>query len=162
MLAPPQQFADVELVSAAGIRQALNLGRALFPYVVVDLDNSFTPEQVQAVQQADVVLLVLRLDFTCLRNARKTLEQLDRIGVSRDRVRLVVNRYGQAKEVPAKQAEEALGMKIVHFVPEDAKTINRANNNGVPVVQESPSARVSKSIIELAVSVNGRHGKKSP
>jgi Flp pilus assembly CpaE family ATPase len=77
-------------------------------------------------------------------------------------VRLVVNRYGQAKEVPAKQAEEALGMKIVHFVPEDAKTINRANNNGVPVVQESPSARVSKSIIELAVSVNGRHGKKSP
>ncbi len=156
LLAPPEQLADVGLVSADGIRMALNLGRALFPYVVVDLDNSFAPEQVQALQLADVVLLVLRLDFTCLRNARRTLDQLGQLGIGRDRVRVVVNRYGQAKEVPAKQAEEALGVKIVHYIPEDPKTVNRANNNGTPVVQESPSARVSRSLIDLAASVNGR------
>jgi pilus assembly protein CpaE len=160
LLAPPQQFADAALVSAAGVRQALSLGRALFPYVVVDVDNSFTPEQVQAVQLADEILLVLRLDFTCVRNARRTLEHLERIGVPKERVKVVANRFGQAKEVPAKQAEQVLGVKIVHYVPEDARTVNRANNNGTPVVQESPSAKVSKSLIELAVSVNGRATKK--
>lgn len=156
LLAPPQQFADVELVSVDGIRQVLNLGRTLFPYVVVDLDHSFAPEQVQVLQQADVILLVMRLDFTCLRNAKRTLEHLELLGIDRDRVRVVVNRYGQAKEVPAKQAEEALGVRITHYIPEDAKTVNRANNNGTPVVQESPSARVSRSLVELAASVNGR------
>lgn len=156
LLAPPQQFADVGLVSVEGVRQALNMGRALFPYVVVDLDNSYTPEQVQVLQQADVILLVMRLDFTCLRNARRTLDQLEQLGIDRERVRVVVNRYGQAKEVPAKQAEASLGVRIAHYIPEDSKTVNRANNNGTPVVQESPSARVSKSLVQLATSVNGR------
>ena len=41
--------------------------------------------------------------------------------------------------------------------PDEPKTVNRANNNGVPVVLESPSARVSKSVTQLAISVNGRH-----
>ena len=60
----------------------------------------------------------------------------------------MVNRYGQPKEVPAAKAEEALGVKIAHYVPEDPKTVNRANNNGVPVVLESPSAKVSRSLTQ--------------
>jgi pilus assembly protein CpaE len=157
LLAPPRFIADTAFVTPDGIRQTLSLGRTLFPFVVADLDHSFAPEQVQVLRAADVILMVLRLDFTCLRNAQRTLEYLEQLGVSRERVRLVVNRYGQAKEVPAAKAEAALGVKVAHYVPEDAKTVNRANNNGVPVVLESPSAKVSKSLLSLAASVNGRH-----
>jgi pilus assembly protein CpaE len=158
LLAPPRSLADVGLVTADGVRQALNLGRGLFPYVVIDLDHSFGPEQLQALRMADVVLVVLRLDFTCLRNTQRTLDYLEQLGISRDRLRVVVNRYGQAKEVPAAKAEEALGRKIFHYVPEDAKSVNRANNSGVPLVLESPWAKVSRSLTKLAHSVNGRHG----
>src|SRR5205823_1273158 len=105
----------------------------------------------------DVILLVLRLDFTCLRNAQRVFDYFDQVGISRDRVRVVVNRYGQAKEVPAGKAEEALRVKVAHYIPDDAKTVNRANNSGVPVVLESPSAKVAKSMVALAASVNGRH-----
>jgi pilus assembly protein CpaE len=155
LLAPPHSFADIGHVTGEGVAQALHLARSLFPYVVVDLDHSFREEQVQVLRQADLVLLVLRLDFTALRNARRALEYLGQLGVSRDRLRLVVNRYGQPKEVPAAKAEEALGVKIFHYVPDDPKTINRANNNGVPAVLESPSARVSKSLTRLSASING-------
>src|SRR4029453_8879252 len=141
--------------TAEGIRQALSLARNLFPYVVMDLDHSFREEQLQAIRQADIILLVLRLDFTCLRNTRRTLEYLEQVGINKQRVRVVVNRYGQAQEVPPAKAEEALGVKIFHYIPEDAKTINRANNNGIPAVLESPSAKVSKSVSKLAASVNG-------
>ena len=58
--------------------------------------------------------------------------------------------------MPAAKAEEALGTKIFHYVPEDPKTVNWANNNGVPMVLESPSAKVSRSVAKLAQSVNGR------
>jgi pilus assembly protein CpaE len=156
LLAPPRWFPDAVHVTADGVRQVMNLSRSLFPYVVADLDNSFGPEQVQVLRQADVVVLVLRLDFASLRNAQRALEYLEQLGVGRDKVRVVANRYGQPKEVPASKAEEALGVKIAHYLPEDAKTVNRANNNGIPVVRESPSARVSKSLTTLAASVNGR------
>jgi pilus assembly protein CpaE len=160
LLAPPRMLADIGYVTPEGVRQALTLARTLFPYVVIDLDHSFREEQLQALRQADLILLVLRLDFTSLRSARRTLDYLEKAGVARDRVRLVVNRHGQPKQVPPAKAEEALGSKIFHYVPDDPRTINRANNNGVPAVLEAPSARVSKSLASLAQSVNGRQKGK--
>jgi pilus assembly protein CpaE len=157
LLASPRLYADITAVTPEGVRRALDLARALFPYVVIDLDHSFRAVQMEALRQADIVLLVLRLDFASLRNARRTLDHLEPLGIDKERVRLVVNRYGQPKEVPAVKAEEALGVKIFHFIPDDPRVVNRANNNGVPVVLEAPSTRVSKSVTRLAVSINGHH-----
>lgn len=158
LLAPPRMLADVHLVTPEGVRQALSLARSLFPYVVIDLDHSFREEQLQAIRQANIILLVVRLDFTCLRNTRRTLDYLGQSGISMERVRVIVNRYGQAQEVPAGKAEEALGVKIQHYIPDDPKTVNRANNGGVPVILENPWAKVSKAVSKLAASVNGRSG----
>jgi pilus assembly protein CpaE len=156
LLAPPANFRQVKDVTADGVRQSLTLARSLFPYVVLDLDHTFRDEQLQALKMADTILLVFRLDFASLRNANRTVEYLARLDIRPEKVRLVVNRYGQAQEVPVAKAEEALGMKVFHFVPEDAKSVNRANNNGVPVVLDYPSAKVAKSLSALAHSVNGR------
>jgi pilus assembly protein CpaE len=157
LLAPPRTLADVSQVTAEAIGKVLALGRSLFPYVVVDLDHSFREEQDQVLRLANVVLLVLRLDFASLRNAQRTLDYLTgHLGLARDKVQLVANRYGQAREVPAAKAEEALGAKIRHYVPDEPKTVNWANNNGVPMVLGSPSAKVSRSVVKLAQSVNGR------
>ncbi len=157
LLASPLQYSEIEHVTPESLRTVLNLGRTMFPYVIVDLDHNFHAEQVDVLLQADIILLVLRLDFASLRNARRSIEHLERLGIDRKRLRLVVNRYGQPKEVPFAKAEEALGLKIFHYVPEDARTVNRANNSGVPVVLESPSAKIAKSVVKLAISVNGQH-----
>jgi pilus assembly protein CpaE len=156
LLSPPRSFTDISHVTAQGVSDALALGRSIFPYVIADLDDSFHSEQTQTLRQSDVVLLVLRLDFTSLRNTQRTLDHLTQMQIHRDRVRVVVNRYGQPKELPAGKAEEALGVKIAHYVPDDPKTINRANNHGIPAVLDAPSAKVAKSVLQLAHSVNGR------
>ena len=125
--------------------------------VVVDLDHGYRDVQVRAIRQADVILLILRLEFAALRNTRRALEHLEQLCIYKSRVRLVVNRFGQPKEVPAAKAEEALGVKIFHFVPYDPTAVNRSNNNGVPFVLEAPSAKVSRSVTRLAMSINGAH-----
>jgi pilus assembly protein CpaE len=156
LLAPPRWIPDAAFVTPDGVGLVIGLAKSVFPYVVMDVDNTFAPEQVLALREADVIVLVMRLDFASLRNAKRAIEYAAHVGIDRDKIRVVVNRYGQAKELPAARVEEALGVKIAHFVPEDQKTVNRANNNGIPVVRESPSARVSKSLMTLAASVNGR------
>jgi pilus assembly protein CpaE len=157
LLAPPRTFADIAQVTPEGLDQVLNLARVVFPYVVADVDHAYTGLQSRAVCQADVILLVLRLEFAALRNTRRALDYLEQLGVDRNRVKLVVNRYGQPKEVPAAKAEEALGIKIFHYVPDDPKAVNRANNNGTPFVLETPLAKVSRSVTRLAMSINGSH-----
>lgn len=156
LLAPPQNLADVAHVRSDGVGQAVAMARASFPYVVVDLDHSYDEEQLVVLRQADVVLVVFRLDFISLRNVHRTLHHLEKLEISGDKVRLVVNRHGQPQEVPLGKAEEALGRKIAHFVPEDAKVVNRANNNGVPVVLDAPSSKAARSFVQLAMSVNGQ------
>ena len=159
LLASPLKFSDVPFVTPEGVRKTLVQARLMFPYIVIDLDHSFHSEQMEAIRQANLILIVLRLDFASVRNARRTLDYLEKLGIGRDRMQVVVNRYGQPKEVPFAKAEEALGLKISHYIPDDPTTVNRANNDGVPLVIASPSSKVSKSVMKLAASVNGKHGK---
>ena len=150
VLASPLKLSEIQSVKADGVGQAMNLSLASFSHVVVDLDHSFREEQLVLLRQADVIAVVMRLDFTSLRNVRRSLDYMDSLGLAREKVRLVVNRYGQPQEIPYGKVEEALGMKICSFIPEDSKTVNRANNQGVPVILAAPTAKVSRSIIQLA------------
>jgi pilus assembly protein CpaE len=150
LLAPPQMYEDIRLVTAQGVNKTLHMARDAFRFTVVDLEDCYHEEQATVLRQTDFILLVLRLDFTSLRSTKRILENLEQAGIDGERVRLVINRFGQAKELPLSQAEEALGRKIAYLVPDDPKTINAANNAGEPAVFRSPSSRVAQSIVQMA------------
>jgi len=156
LLAAPTHLADIGRVKPEGVAQAVLLARAGFPAVVVDLDHSFREEQLVVLRQADIILVVFRLEFPSLRNVRRTLEHLAGLEIGVEKVQLVVNRHGQPQEVPAAKAEEALGRKITHYLPEDPKAVNRASNHGIPVVIEAPSAKISKAILAIAAGLDRR------
>jgi pilus assembly protein CpaE len=153
LLAPPQAYEDIRLNTPKRVHKTLTLARQNFPFTVEDLEDCFHEEQVIALRQADVILLTFRLDFTALSNTRRILDYFEQINLAGDRVRLVINRHGQAKEIPAAEAEEALGCKVAHYIPDDPKTINGANNTGEPVVLRAPSSRVAQSIAAVAASL---------
>jgi pilus assembly protein CpaE len=150
LLGSPQMFGDVRVVTAQGVSQALQLARTHFPCVVVDVEDCFHEEQVVVLRQATGIILVARLDFTSLRNARRILEHLQDVDVPRNLVRIVISRYGQANELPVDEAEEALGEKLNHFIPDDPRTVNGANNAGIPVVLRAPKQKVAQAIVQLA------------
>jgi pilus assembly protein CpaE len=150
LLGSPQLFQDIRRVTPAGVAEGLRLARTYFPCVVVDLEDCFHEEQIVALRDASSILLVTRLDFTSLRNCRRILEYLQDLELPSGKVRLVVNRYGQPNELPVEEAEGALGQKLTHFIPEDSKTVNGANNIGMPVVTHAPNTRVAQAMASVA------------
>ena len=130
LLAPPLDLADVGHVRPDGVALAVSLARASFPTWWRTSTTRSARSRWSSSARPTSVLVVFRLEFASLRNVRRSLEHLEAAGIDREKVRLVVNRSGQPQEVPRAKAEEALGMKIAHFVPEDAKTVNRSNNHG--------------------------------
>lgn len=161
LLASSGDVADVERVTSRGVRRAISMARVRFPYVVADLDAGFGSAQVEALWQSDEILLVVRLDYTSIRNTRRVLQTFNDMGLGAERVSLVVNGHGQRKQLTAGQVEEALGMKIRHIIPNDPALVHHAINKGVPVVLHRPYSKISKSIQGVAASVNGRdlHGQ---
>src|SRR5262249_11756374 len=130
--------------------------RRLFVHAVADLEDCFHEEQVVALRQASVILIVTRLDFTSLRNVRRIQAHLDELDVPSGQIRLVANRFGQPGELPVEDAEEALGGQLAYYVPDDPRTINGANNTGIPVVLKSPSTKVAQSIVRLTKNILDR------
>jgi len=155
LLAAPSQASDVARVTCKGVRRALTLARVRFAHVVVDMGNLLTGEQIEALWQADWILLVLRLDYTSVRNTRRIIDALTELGIGRDRLRLVANGLGQRRQLEVEQAEAAVGMKVAHRVPYDAASVHAAVNSGVPLVLHRRFRKISRSIKSLAHSVNG-------
>jgi pilus assembly protein CpaE len=156
LIAAPQMFGSTRMVTSQGVNQGILWARKSFPCVVADLEDCFHEEQMVAIRQASNVVLVSRLDFPSLRNVRRILNHLHDEGVERSKLQLVVNRFGQANELPAQEAQEALGGKVSHLIPDDVKTVNGANNTGVPAVLKSPTAKVSLALTELALDLFDR------
>jgi len=152
LLGSPQMFQDIRRVTPVGVAEGLRLAKAHFPFVIADVEDCFHEEQTVALRQATSVLLVTRLDFTSLRSCRRILEYLNELDIPPGKVRIVVSRFGQPNELPVDEAENALGQKLAQFIPEDAKTVNGANNVGMPVVLHAPKTRVAQSIVGLARS----------
>ncbi|MBN9121138.1 MAG: hypothetical protein J0I06_18635 [Planctomycetes bacterium] len=142
-------------VTAGTVRELLDLARAAGPHTVAEVSPTFREEQAEALRVADAVLLVIRLDYTSLRNARRALEHLDAVGVGRDRLRLVGNRHGQPHGLPPAYAEEGLGLKLFHLIPDDPGAMNAATNVGEPVVVGLPKAPAARGLRQLAAALCG-------
>ncbi len=158
LLASPIQCSDSGRVTAKGVRRALALARIRFSNAVVDMGGVLSDVHCETLWQADTILLVLRADYTSVRNTRRIIENMAEMGIGRDRMRLVVNGHRQSGQLDIEQAEAAVGLKVTHQVPYDPKAVNLAVNEGVPVVLARRFSKVSRSIRALAT----RLGEQAP
>lgn len=153
LLAAPSQYPDVIQLTPHEMTRILQTARTTFSHVILDVQDCFHDDQLTALELSDVVLLVLRLDFVSIRNTRRTLEHLEQHGVDTSKIELVANRCGQSRQLLQPKAEEALQRPILHTIPNDPKRVIHAMNCGVPVVLESSSSRVARSLKQLASSL---------
>jgi pilus assembly protein CpaE len=142
------------------MRTVLVLLRTMFEYTVVDLGHLANPADLSALELASKVIVVVALDVPTLRLTRRFLRDLDDAGVPQRRLVVVANRYGQSSQFPWKQAQEALGLQINEWIPDDAALINQALNLGQPLVTLAPRAGITRRFDQLANRVNGKQRGK--
>ena len=72
----------------------------------------------------------------------------------KDKVKIVVNRVGlDSGQISLKKAQETIGKEIYWQIPNDYATMVEARNNGVPMITQSPRAKITRSIEQLAHSI---------
>jgi len=140
-------------MNRAAVRQIFILLRRMYPLVVVDLGHVLSEDHVEAMQQSNLVGLVVRADVPGLRRAHWAMEALTQMGLDHHRFRLVLNGYGGRVQVKQAKVEAALGMKVSWTLPENAALVTRARNQGVPLSQLSSLARINSSFVGFARGV---------
>jgi pilus assembly protein CpaE len=151
VLAAPKRLEEAGLLSQAHLQKAYSLLKVMFDWVVVDLSIALDEPMLTTLHYADEILLVTLLNLPSLRNAKRYLEILGRLGYPHDRVKILVNRYQRGGDgtVGIKEAEAALGQPIVHSVPNDYRIVAAAINQGLPLMTLEPHHPIVKSLDDL-------------
>jgi pilus assembly protein CpaE len=129
--------------------------------VILDLSKGYGPLDLAALECSDVVLLVAQLDLPNLRNVVRLLKSFEAFDGLREKVKIVINRAGLGNEsIRLKKAEETIGQDVFWQVPNDYRLMVEVRNNGVPLIEKAPRAKVTTSLVEMARSVCG--GDQAP
>ncbi len=154
VLPHPVAMEDAAKLDPESLRRLLTMLKAAFPSVLIDTSKGLQTSDFVAFEMADVILLVLQLDLTCLRNTARLLQLFQQFEGLIDRVKLVANRVGSHDaEIGLKKAEETLRMPITWQIPNATKLFFTARAKGVPIDALANGSKAHQAILEIARAV---------
>jgi pilus assembly protein CpaE len=154
LLAPPTPE-QAELIGAVAVRRVLQHLRGDFDLVVVDCPSTFNEATLAVLDEADLILTLLTLEITSVKNMRLFLEVCDQLGYGPEKIRLVLNRADSTLGIRVADVEHSIGRKVDHTIVSDGRSVVYALNRGVPFFLSNREAQVSQDIQRLAVAVTG-------
>jgi pilus assembly protein CpaE len=154
VLPHPVAMEDAAKVDPDALRRLITLLKAAYPSVLIDTSKGLQSSDFVAFEMADVILVVLQLDLTCLRNTARLMQLFQQFDGLLDRVKLIANRMGSHEaEISVKKAEETLRMPISFQIPNASKQFFAARAKGVPIDAIATGTRAHQAILEIARSV---------
>jgi pilus assembly protein CpaE len=153
LLAPPSPEM-AELITPAGFKRVIEILRQQNDLVVVDCAAWFNDITLGILDLADVVLTLLTLEITSIKNIRLFLEVAEQLGYSH-KVRLVLNRADTTLGIRVADVEHSIGRKVDHTIVSDGRAVVYALNRGIPFVLSNRESQVSQDVFRLAKSIAG-------
>jgi len=158
LLPRPAQIEDADTITPEALQLVVGLLKASFSHVLLDLSKSFTAIDRVAMDLADQLLLVTQLDLPCLRNIVRLMVSFAEMDGVAEKTKIVVNRCGlENGQISAKKARDTIGRDIFWQLPNDCRSMVECRNNGVPLIEQAPKAKITQELILMADELSGSH-----
>src|SRR4051794_32085237 len=158
LLAPPTPE-QAELIGPVAIKRVLQGLRADYDLIVVDCPSTFNEPNLAVLDESDLILTLLTLEITSVKNMRLFLEVCEQLGYGPDKVRLVLNRADSTLGIRVADVEHSIGRKVDHTIVSDGRSVVYALNRGVPFFLSNREAQVSQDVLRLAQAVVGTESR---
>ena len=161
LLAPPSPEM-AELITPSGVKRVLEVLRETNDLVIVDCSSYFNDTTLAILDAADVILTMLTLEITSIKNMRLFLEVADQLGYDSRKMRLVLNRADSTLGIRVADVEHSIGRKVDHSIVSDGRSVVYALNRGVPFFLSNRETQVSQDILRLATMLAGEAEVAAP
>jgi pilus assembly protein CpaE len=102
------------------------------------------------VDVSDLILLITTQDIPSIKNCRLFLDLLLNLGIKRDRVVFIMNRFDKKVNITPDRVADNLKQEVSYVLPIDDTTAVKAVNRGVPFVLDNKSQPIARGIFALA------------
>ena len=157
VLTAPSEMLPLDLVSSDDIARLLDLARAHFDYVVIDMPTTVVQWTETVLHQAQIYFVPLELDMRSAQNTLRMIRALKSEELPVEKLRYVLNRAPGFTELSArgrvKRLCESLDIDVEVQLPDGGKPVTQSNDHGLPLAETASKNPLRKEIQKLAKSL---------
>ncbi|HET9905085.1 MAG TPA: response regulator [Anaerolineales bacterium] len=145
---PDPQHGNV--IKGERIEQIVNVLRAAYDFVFLDIGRSLSRISLPLIQKADLITLIVSTDQSTVQLTRTVWEYLEAQGIDRQKIYAILNRAVGLEGLTKAEAEEIIGLNIKTTLPYMGGNFALANNLHQPITTKYPTDTASIIFKETA------------
>lgn len=147
-LCAPEVPGLADEITSQAFSKAVNLLVDEFPFVVVDTDPGLGERTLAVMDNATDLVFVAATDVSSVRGLHKTIDALDRIGMTAAKRHFVLNRSDAKVGLEVDDIAATIGMRPDVLVP-SSRSMPVSLNQGTPVLEMEDSSPAVPALWEL-------------
>jgi len=160
-VAAPTFPSEAETLRGETLGAALRLLKDQFEYMVADLPHDFSEPALQALDAADVILMVATPDMSSIRAVAAAMDTYEKLGYKKEKIKLVLNAIFPRSNLSKEKIESASGVNTIVTIPYVQDVFVDAINLGQPPLYHRPHESVSALLEDFALLLSKDEHKKS-
>jgi pilus assembly protein CpaE len=157
VLTSPSDMMPLEVVSAADVGHILDMARANFDYIIVDMPTTIVSWTEAVLTRAELYFAVVELDLRSAQNVLRLLRALKAESLPYEKLRYALNRAPGFTDLAAKarvkRMAESLDISMELQLPDGGAPISQANDQGLPLAIAAPKNALRREVQKLAKSL---------
>lgn len=161
VLAAPSAPERAVEVGPDAVGRLIEVAREHFDVVILDLGRVVDAVTIRALDEADLVYVVIQHTIPTLHDARRLLALLGGLGYPADKLQVVANRLEKNAEIGAAEVRKVLGCDVRIVVPNSYANVAGAINRGEPILRVTPKDPVARSLSEWSEALVPRPARQT-
>lgn len=157
VLTAASDMLPLDLITTDDIARVIEMARANFDFVVIDMPGTVVQWTETALNAADTYFATMELDMRSAQNALRLIRALKAEELPLSKLRYVLNRAPRFTDLSgksrAKRMAESLDITIEVSLPDGTAQVTHANDHGLPLAEIAPKNPLLKEIRKLAQSI---------
>lgn len=151
------------VLSKTAVDKLLDITLRSHDHVVVDMPRHIDAVTTAIMQRANDVVLILQQSITAIRDATRLVQWLRTdVGVAKDQLCVVINRYEKTADVTADDIQKTLACNEPMLVPNDFKSASECVNSGTALLDYAGSSAITRAVMTLETRLGGTSAQARP
>ncbi|PKP73709.1 MAG: pilus assembly protein CpaE [Alphaproteobacteria bacterium HGW-Alphaproteobacteria-6] len=158
VMTAPSEMLPLDIVSSDDINRVLDVARANFDFVVIDMPSTVVQWTEAVLSHAHVYFAMLELDMRSAQNTLRMIRALKAEELPFEKLRYVLNRAPKFTDLSGKsrvkRLAESLDITIELQLPDGSRQVTQSNDHGLPLSETAAKNPLRREIAKLAKSLH--------
>jgi Flp pilus assembly CpaE family ATPase len=134
VLLPPPIPELAETIRPEFVQKIIEILKNHYDFIIIDTHNQLTELELAIIDSTDLLMLMMTMELTFIKNTKLLLDLLMRLKVPKDKIKVVLNRAFKSMGLEPSKVEKSLRYAISHFIPSEGNIVVPSVNQGSPFV----------------------------